>query len=136
MGGSDDVQVSGFYDKEGGGDHTYRWTGSARRSTFRGARPGGTVTLTVSAGRRPASKPAVVRVSLGRTPLGSFTVGPDWEEHRAPGAGDRSPTRLPVLRLDVEGWRPANTEPGSDDVRDLGVMVDRVRVAPPDGALQ
>jgi hypothetical protein len=38
---------------------------------------------------------------------------------------------LPLLRLDVEGWRPANTERGSDDVRDLGVMVDRVRIAPP-----
>jgi hypothetical protein len=33
-----------------------------------------------------------------------------------------------VLRLDVAGWRPANTEPGSTDVRDLGVMVDRVRL--------
>ena len=35
-----------------------------------------------------------------------------------------------MLRLDVEGWRPANTEPGSNDMRDLGVMVDRVRVLP------
>jgi hypothetical protein len=33
-----------------------------------------------------------------------------------------------VLRLDVAPWRPANVEPGSDDVRDLGVMVDRIRV--------
>jgi hypothetical protein len=135
VGGSDDVQVSGFYDKEGGGEHTYRWTGSCASIYLPGARPGGTVALTVSAGRRPASKPAIVRVSLGRTPLGSFTVGPDWEEHRlAVPATLVEP--LPVLRLDVEGWRPANTERGSNDVRDLGVMVDRVRVAPPDGALQ
>jgi hypothetical protein len=77
----------------------------------------------------------VVRVSLGRTPLGTFTAGPDWEEHRlaVPPSLDEP---LPVLRLDVKGWRPANTEPGSDDVRDLGVMVDRVRMAPPDGGLQ
>jgi hypothetical protein len=43
---------------------------------------------------------------------------------------------LPVLRLDVEGWRPANTEKGGSDVRDLGVMVDRVRMAPAGAALQ
>ena len=132
VGGSDDVQVSGFYDKEGGGDHTYRWTGSCASIYVPAARPGGTVALTVSAGRRPASKPAIVRVSLGRTPLGNVTVGAAWAEHRLrvpPGLADP----FPVLRLDVEGWRPANTEPGSDDVRDLGVMVDRVRMSPPDG---
>lgn len=131
VGGSDDVQVSGFHDKEGGGDHTYRWTGSCASIYVPGARPGGAVTLTVSAGRRPASKPAIVRVSLGRTPLGTITAGPQWEEHRLPvPAGPADP--LPLLRLDVEGWRPANTEPGSDDVRDLGVMVDRVRMTAPD----
>jgi len=135
VGGSDDVQVSGFYDKEGGGEHTYRWTGSCASIYVPAARPGSIIALTVSAGRRPASKPAIVRVSLGRSALGSFTVGPDWEEHRL-----RVPSALadplPVLRLDVEGWRPANTEPGSDDVRDLGVMVDRVRIVPPDPGLQ
>jgi hypothetical protein len=124
--------VSGFHDKEGGGEHTYRWTGSCASIYVPAARPGGAVTLTVSAGRRPASKPAVVRVSLGRTPLGRFTAGPGWEEHTlAVPVALADP--LPVLRLDVEGWRPANTEPGSDDVRDLGVMVDRVRVARPGG---
>ena len=135
VGGSDDVQVSGFHDKEGGGDHTYRWTGSCASIYVPGARPGGAVALTVSAGRRPPSKPAVVRVSLGRTPLGTFVAGPEWEEHRlaVPMTLDDP---LPVLRLDVAGWRPANTEAGSDDVRDLGVMVDRVRMAPPSGGIQ
>jgi len=133
VGGSDDVQISGFYDKEGGGEHTYRWTGSCASIYVPGARPASVITLILSSGRRPASKPAVVRVSLGRTLLGSVTVGADWEEHRLrvpPGPSDP----LPVLRLDVAGWRPANTDRGSDDVRDLGVMVDRVRMAAPDGA--
>jgi hypothetical protein len=130
VGGSDDVQVSGFSATEGGGEHTSRWTGSCASNYVPGARPGGAVSLTLSAGRRPPSKPAVVRVSLGRTPLGSVTVGADWEEHRLPlppGLADP----LPVLRLDVAGWRPANSDPASDDVRDLGVMVDRVRMVPP-----
>jgi hypothetical protein len=38
------------------------------------------------------------------------------------------PPGPPLLRLDVPAWRPANVLPGSDDVRDLGVMVDRIRV--------
>ena len=33
-----------------------------------------------------------------------------------------------VLRLDVPAWRPVNTDPASSDTRDLGVMVDRVRI--------
>ena len=61
--------------------------------------------------------------------LGSFDAGPDWQAFTLrvpPGFGGATP----VLRLDVPGWRPANTEKGSSDVRDLGVMVDRVRMAP------
>jgi hypothetical protein len=131
VGGSDDVSVSGFHGKEGGGAHTYRWTGTCGSIYLPAARGAGAVAITASAGRRPASKPAVVRVSLGGRPLGAFTAGPDWTEHRlevpAGFAG------APLLRFDVPGWRPANTEPGSSDVRDLGVMVDRVRVVPADG---
>ena len=135
IGGSDDVQVSGFYDKEGGGEHTYRWTGSCASIYVPGVRAGDTLSITASAGRRPAAKPAVVRVSLGGTPLGSFTAGPDWAPQRLQ-VPATFVDALPVLRLDVDGWRPANTEHGSADVRDLGVMVDRVRMAPPDGGLQ
>jgi hypothetical protein len=72
-----------------------------------------------------------VRISLGGVPLGAFTAGPDWQAFtlRVPLAF----RGVPVLRLDVPGWRPANTEKGSSDVRDLGVMVDRVRMEPGHG---
>jgi hypothetical protein len=40
IGGSDDVQVSGFFDKEGGGDRTFRWTGPCASVYLPGARPG------------------------------------------------------------------------------------------------
>ncbi len=131
VGGSDDVQVSGFYGKEGAGDHTYRWTGSCASIYVPGARAGETLSIVASAGRRPAASPAVVRVSLGGAKLGTFTAGADWEAHalRVPSTFVDA---LPVLRLDVAGWRPANTEKGSSDVRDLGVMIDRVRMAPAD----
>jgi hypothetical protein len=127
IGGSDDVQVSGFYDKEGGGDHTYRWTGSCASIYVPGARAGDTLSIVASAGRRPP--PVPVRVSLGGIPLGAFDAAADWQAFtlRVPQSFDGS---VPVLRLDVPGWRPANTEKGSSDVRDLGVMVDRVRMAP------
>jgi hypothetical protein len=128
VGGSDDVQVSGFHGKEGGGERTYRWTGSCASIYLPGAAAAGEVAVTASAGRRPASSPAVVRVSLAGRPLGAFTAGPDWAEHRLP-IPPLAPGDVPVLRLDVAGWRPANTEPGATDVRDLGVMVDRVRLA-------
>ena len=92
---------------------------------------------TASAGQRPPSLPPfVVRASLSRAPLGTFTVGPDWSEHRFTLPGDVG--AAPRLRLDVldpvtgrpRTWRPANSLPGADDTRDLGVKVDRVVIEP------
>jgi hypothetical protein len=113
LGGSDDFQVSGFFGKEGGGDLTYRWTGSCASVFLPGARAGDTLLVRASAGQRPeTAKPAAVSVSLSGTPLGGFTVEPG----------------PPVLRLDVTAWRPANLLPDSSDTRDLGVMLDRIRL--------
>jgi len=127
IGGSDDFQVSGFFDKEGGGAHTYRWTGGCASVYLPGAQPGATLTLTAAALQRPADRPAVVSARLSGVPLGTVRVEGDFSEYRftlpAP-----LPPGPPLLRLDVPAWRPANVLPGSDDVRDLGVMVDRIRV--------
>jgi hypothetical protein len=134
IGGSDDFQVSGFYDKEGS---RYRWTGRCGSVYLPAAREASAVEVTVSAGpQRPATLPApVVVVSLAGVTLGEMTAGPEWTSATfplpsAPLAGD------PVLRLDVVDaarrrpltWRPIEALPGSTDTRDLGVMVDRVRV--------
>jgi hypothetical protein len=127
VGRTDDVLVSGFYDKEGGGDLTYRWTGSCASVYLPGARGGGEVVIAAGAGRRPADRPAVVRVALSGRPLGTFTAGPQWSEHAFP-LPDPLPPGPAVLRLDVPAWRPVNTDPASQDTRDLGVMVDRVRI--------
>jgi hypothetical protein len=133
IGGSDDFQVSGFYDKEGG----YRWTGRCGSVYLPAARGGGTVEVTASAGpsRPRALPPAVVAVSLAGVPLGEFTPGPGWTT-RTFALPAELPPGPPVLRLDVVDaarrraltWRPASALSGSDDTRDLGVMVDRVRV--------
>jgi hypothetical protein len=134
LGGSDDFLVSGFYDKEGG----YRWTGRCGSVYLPAARGANTVEVTASAGAlRPSTvaPPMVVVVSLSGVRLGQFTPGRDWTtaSFALPAAPAPGP---PVLRLDVvdpdtgrEGtWRPVNVLAGSDDTRDLGVMVDRVRV--------
>jgi hypothetical protein len=133
IGGSDDFLVSGFYEKEGG----YRWTGRCGSVYLPAAAGGGVVAVTASLGpRRPATlPPPAVVVSLSGVRLGQFVPGPAWTtaEFPLPAAPPAGP---PVLRLDVTDgrrgraltWRPANVLPGSDDTRDLGVMVDRIVV--------
>jgi hypothetical protein len=130
IGGSDDFQVSGFFDKEGGGDLTYRWSGSCGSVYLPGAKAGATVVVRASAGQRPpAARPALVKASLSGQSLDSFLVGDDWADHaiRLPSPLPAGP---PVLRFDVPAWRPINLLEGSTDVRDLGVMLDRIRVVP------
>lgn len=130
IGGSDDFQVSGFFDKEGGGDLTYRWTGSCASVYVPGARPGARVIVSASAGKRPdTAKPPVVTASVSGQPIGSFVATPGWTDHvlRLP---KLLPPGPPVLRFDVPAWRPVNLLPGSDDIRDLGVMLHRIRIEP------
>ena len=128
IGGSDDLQVSGFYDKEGGGDHTFRWTGSCASLYLPGARAGDEVTFTAATGQRPVGGPVPVAVSMGGETVGAFPAGSEWADHtvRLP---DPLPPGPPVLRLDVPTFRPANVGLAADDARDLGVMLDRIRLA-------
>lgn len=130
IGGTDDFQVSGFFDKEGGGERTYRWTGSCASVYLPGAHPGATLRVVAAAKRRPVERPAVVKATLSGAPLGSFRVQEDWTGH-ALTLPSPLPPGPPILRLDVPAWRPANVLPGSRDMRDLGVMVDRIRIEGP-----
>lgn len=127
LGGSDDFQVSGFFDKEGGDPHTFRWTGSCASVYLPGARAGDRLVVTAAAGRRPDVKP--VKVSLSGVPLGSFIPGGDWADATL-SLPKSLPAGPPVLRLDLPAWRPANVLEGSSDTRDLGIMLDRIRLEP------
>jgi hypothetical protein len=129
VGGSDDVQVSGFFDKEGSSERSFRWTGGCASVYLPAARPGALLAITVSAERRPTTSPARVNVSLSGRALGEFVAGPAWSEHVFV-LPSPLPPGPPVLRFDVPTWRPINVDPGSTDTRDLGVMVDRIRVVP------
>ena len=130
IGGSDDLQVSGFFDKEGAAPHTYRWTGACGSVYVPGVAGATELVVTASSGLRPPDRPALVSVSLSGQPLGEFLAGPDWREQRL-ALPPRLPPGPPVLRFDVPAWRPANTRPGDADTRDLGVMLDRILLAKP-----
>jgi hypothetical protein len=133
VGGSDDFLVSGFYDKEGG----YRWTGRCGSVYLPAATGASAVAVTASAGaRRPETvRPSAVVVSLSGVRLGQFTPGRAWTTETFALPADLPPGP-PVLRLDVvdpdtgraSTWRPVNVLAGSDDTRDLGVMVDGVKL--------
>ncbi len=129
VGGSDELLVSaGFYEKEGGGPRNFRWTGRCATMILPGATAGATIDVVAAAGpERPAQNPARVTVSLSGEELGGFDVGAGFESHRLT-LPDPLPKGPPLLRFDVPDWRPINEIPGSSDVRDLGVMIDRVTV--------
>ncbi len=126
VGSSDDFQVSGCFAKEGAAGETYRWTGPCASLYLPALAKARAFTIVASVGRRPAEPPTRVDVSVGDRPVGSFVPGADWESFRflIPEGGGQSG----LVRLSVPTWRPANVEAGSSDVRDLGVMVDRVTV--------
>lgn len=129
VGGSDDFQVSGFFDKEGGEELTFRWTGSCASVYVPGAKPGARLVVRTGIGKRPPTPPVVVKVSLSGHELGRFEATPGWREDAftLPAALPPGP---PLVRLDVPAFRPSNVWRGDPDTRELGVMVDWIRVVP------
>ena len=136
IGGSGDLQTSGFFESEATGERTYRWTGgclddrgNATGSIYVPAATGG-ARLRIRATahlRPPTAKPAHVLVFFDEVPVGEFTADGTWRDFEI-----TLPNPLPkgskILRLDVPAWRPSNTDPRATDTRDLGIMVDSVEV--------
>jgi len=127
VGGSDDFQVSGFFLKEGAGERTYRWTGPCASVYMPGIARARAIVVVASVGQRPDR--AVVRVSLDGREIGTFTPGSEWGSFRLDLPTDLR-ERVGLLRFDVSPWRPGNVLPDSSDVRDLGVMIDSIRLEP------
>lgn len=138
IGGSGDLQTSGFFEAEATGDLTYRWTGGCLddRGNATGsiyvpaAEAGARLRIRTTAHVRPATaKPALVTAYLDDVAIGSFTADGTWKDYEV-----SLPSPLPpgsrILRLDVPAWRPSNTDATSTDTRDLGIMVDRIEVVP------
>jgi hypothetical protein len=134
VGGTDDFQVSGFYGKEGGGDLTYRWTGACGSVYLPGARGGDRVIVRSGVGLRPPDRVASVAVSLNGAALGRYVAGAEFSEQGF-ALPDPLPPGPPILRFDVPAFRPTNVWPGDPDARDLGIMVDRIRLERPTAVL-
>ncbi len=134
VGVRDDLHVLRFYAKEESAGRTFRWTRARSFVSMTVIRPDSRdVTIWMNNGGRPGTvPPADVSVSLHGVALGtarvangfapySFAIPPELAQ-RAAAYGE--PVEL-VLSTTV--WNPRQVI-GTNDDRDLGVMVDRVAV--------
>lgn len=130
----DDLHVVRFHAKELAAGRTMRWSQDQSFVSVTTFGPGAReVVLTMSSGGRPQGlPPADVSVYLNDRLLGTVTVADGFRPYSfalptglagAAAAAD-TPARL-MLRTPV--WNPHKVL-GSQDARDLGVMVDRVQV--------
>ncbi|MBK5257858.1 MAG: hypothetical protein JJE39_17680, partial [Vicinamibacteria bacterium] len=136
IGGSGDLQTSGFFESEATGERTYRWTGGCldERGNATGsvyvpaARGGSRVRIRATAHLRPpAAKPAEVKVYFNDVFVAGFVADGTWRDFEIT-LPDPLPQGSKILRLDVPAWRPSNTDPLASDTRDLGIMVDSIEV--------
>lgn len=133
VGSSDDLNVIRFHAKEQSEGRTYRWSQSRSFLILKRIDAASrTLALWLEDGGRPASAPpAVLDVALDDKPLGTIRVSGAFREYDLPipaAVAAAAATGQPVrVTLRVPTWNPARLL-GSNDDRDLGVMVDRVAV--------
>ena len=134
VGTMDDVWVLRFYAKEIDGDVSFRWVRNMSFVSLMGMAPDSrAVTLRMSSGGRPARAGAArVQVYLNDHLLGEVEVADGFHDYTVPitpAVADEAATRpgASVLRLMSTTWSPKQIV-GGPDGRQLGVMLDRVRV--------
>ncbi len=133
VGGSDDLQVAWFHEKELDEESvSYRWS-QRTSSIFLPAVGNGTKTLRVRlAGPREDDAPLYpVELAIDGRSLGTLEPGREFETYELELPSElsqRSEESFAILTLDIPTWRPSNWISNSNDVRDLGVRVDWVEV--------
>jgi hypothetical protein len=133
VGGSDDLQVAWFHEKEREEDGTtFRWS-QRTSSIFLPAVGAGTRTIALRvAGAKEAEAPLhPVEAALDGRPLGTFTPTRAFETYELsipPEVGERTQATYSILTLATKTWRPSNDIPEANDVRDLGFRLDSVEV--------
>jgi hypothetical protein len=133
IGVGDDLNVLRFHAKEQSEGHTFRWSRDRSYITIGAVAPGShTLTLWMSNGGRPAAAPpADVTLLLGTRRLGTVRVDNGFAPYTFDMPADAAASLArgePVrLMLETTVWNPLKTL-GSPDDRDLGVMVERVKV--------
>jgi hypothetical protein len=133
VGGSDDLQVAWFHEKELEADgSSFRWS-QRTSSIFLPAVGAGSRTIVMRlAGPKEAEAPLhSIEAALDGRPLGTIspTRGFDlYELSIPPELGGRPQATHAILTLATRTWRPSNDVPDSSDVRDLGFRLDSVAV--------
>jgi len=133
VGGSDDMQVAWFHEKELDEEGTsYRWS-QRTSSIFLPAVGKGTKTLHLRlAGPREDEAPLhSVEIAIDGHSLGTLTPSRAFETYELeipPALQTRAEATYAILTLGTETWRPANSIPDATDVRELGVRLDWVEV--------
>jgi hypothetical protein len=133
VGGSDDLQVAWFHEKELEEDGTtFRWSQRVS-SIFLPAVGGGTtkLVLRMAGPREPEAPLHPVELRLDDRLVGSLTLTREFEDYELEipeELGARAEPSYSILTLAASTWRPANQIHGASDVRDLGFRLDSVEV--------
>lgn len=133
IGGSDDLQVAWFHEKELEEDGTsFRWS-QKTSSIFLPAVGAGTKTIALRlAGPKEAEAPLhPIEGALDGRPLGTLSPTRKFEVYELsipPEIGERRDSTYSILTLTTRTWRPSNDIPDASDVRDLGFRLDSVVV--------
>lgn len=133
IGGSDDLLVAWFFEKELGPDGiSYRWSQETSSIFLPSVGPDSREILIRIAGPEQTEAPLYpVTVSLEGQALATLQPVRQFQTYHVELPPELTAGRddsYAILRLDTKTWRPANWIPGASDIRDLGVRVDWIEV--------
>jgi 4-amino-4-deoxy-L-arabinose transferase-like glycosyltransferase len=123
--------MSGFHAREGGPGGRYRWTGKTAEILLPWAPEGKSLVLSLAVGsQRPAEvEPAKVTLYLNGLLLDQLDLGDEFKTHTVVISADfitEPQAKSALLRLETNPWIPA--EVGLEDVRELGIILNRVEL--------
>ncbi len=123
--------MSGFHARESSGGGWYRWTGKTAEILLPWAPEGRSLLLSLAVGspRPEGVEPAKVTVYLNEVFLDGFELGNEFKTHTIvvpPDLIADLKAKTALLRLETNPWIPA--EVGLGDVRELGIVLDRIEL--------
>ena len=123
--------ISGFHARERGGGGWYRWTGETAEVLLPWDLGGEGVQLTLVVGspRPKGVEPARVTLYLNDRLLDTFDLGNEFETHSMvipPDFVTDHQAKTALLRIETNTWVPA--EAGLQDIRELGIVIDRIKL--------
>lgn len=133
VGGSDDLQVAWFHEKELEEDGTsFRWS-QRTSSIFLPAVGAGSRSIVLRlAGPKESQAPLhSIEAALDGRPIGTLVPTRAFERYELSipeEIGGRVEATYSILTLSTKTWRPSNDIPDASDVRDLGFRLDSVEV--------